>query len=106
MRIQAKISGTAERPRCAVFRSNRHFYAQLIDDATGRTILALNDQNLPVAAKAEKKPVEVAAALGVALAEAAQGKGIDAIVFDRRGYKYHGGVKAFAEGARQGGLKF
>lgn len=105
-RIRAKISGTASRLRCSVFRSNRHFYAQLIDDTTGRTLLGLSDQNLPESIQVKKKRVEIAAALGAALAEAAKTKGFDQIVFDRRGYKYHGRVKAFVEGARQGGLKF
>lgn len=87
--------GTKERPRLCVFRSNKHFYAQMVDDERGKTILSVNDFK-----------VKTAKALGETLAKKAKELKIDKVVFDRGGYQYHGLVKAFAEGAREGGLKF
>jgi large subunit ribosomal protein L18 len=102
-RIRGKVSGTAERPRLAVFRSNRGIFAQLVDDESGRTIAGASW----LALKSFKgSKTEQATAVGKALAEVAKQKGIEAVVFDRGGYLYHGRVKALAEGAREGGLKF
>lgn len=104
-RTRAKILGTAIRPRCSVFRSGRHMYAQLIDDEAGRTLLALSDRALPKAAK-KGKAVQIAALVGETLAGQALKRNITAVVFDRGAYLYHGRVRALAEGARKGGLKF
>jgi len=104
-RIRTKINGTHKRPRLSVFRSNKYIYLQLIDDEKGKTLLALNDQTI----KSEKNKItkiDSAFELGKALAQKALEKKIQNIVFDRGGYKYHGRVKAAAEGARAGGLKF
>lgn len=101
--IRSKISGSAERPRLSVFRSNLHIYAQLIDDASGHTLASASS----LAAKlAGGKPIEQSRSVGKILAEAAKEKGIEAVVFDRNGYRYHGRVKALAEGAREAGLQF
>jgi large subunit ribosomal protein L18 len=100
--IRSKISGTAERPRLSVFRSNKSIYAQLIDDTTGTTLAAASSQK-----EAEKAPkAEQSTMVGKAIAAKALEKGITEIVFDRSGYLYHGRVKQLAEGAREGGLKF
>ena len=104
-RTRVKIRGTAERPRLAVFRSNKQIYAQLIDDDKGVTLAScssrIKDLNLQPLSKTEQST-----AVGKKLAEIAKGKGIEAVIFDRGGYKYHGRVKALAEGAREGGLRF
>jgi large subunit ribosomal protein L18 len=100
-RVRAKVIGSAERPRISVFRSNRGISAQLIDDAQGRTIAAVNWTE---ADTRTLKPMEQADKLGRLLAERAKAQGIDAAVFDRGGYRYHGRVKAFADGIREGGL--
>jgi large subunit ribosomal protein L18 len=100
-RVRAKITGTAERPRISVFRSNRGIAAQLIDDAAGSTIAAVSWTEADVRGLA---PMEQAETLGKRLAERAQSAGIQSAVFDRGGYRYHGRVKAFAEGVREGGL--
>lgn len=97
-RVRSKISGTAIRPRLVVFRSNMHVYGQLIDDTKGVTIVAVADTEIKTA---ENRPE----AVGKLLAEKALKKDIKTAVFDRRSYRYHGIVKAFAEGARAGGLK-
>ena len=102
-RVRAKISGTAERPRLSVFRSNRGIVAQLIDDDAGRTLAAVNWTEAELRGL---KPMEQATRVGALLAERAKAAGIDAAVFDRGGYRYHGRVKALAEGAREGGLTF
>jgi large subunit ribosomal protein L18 len=102
-RVRAKIRGTAERPRLAVFRSNRGIEAQLIDDETGRTLASASWRALK-SFKGSKS--EQAAEVGKALAAGARGAGIEACVFDRAGYLYHGRVKALADGAREGGLSF
>jgi len=105
LRIRKIISGTAERPRLCVFRSNKEIYAQLIDDASGRTITSVSSRDKNIAsAKANK--VDTAKLVGKAVAEKAAKSGVDAVVFDRGGYLYHGRVKQLAEGAREGGLKF
>jgi large subunit ribosomal protein L18 len=102
-RVRGKIAGTAERPRLAVFRSNKGIFAQLIDDDAGRTLAAASW--LGVKSRSGNK-TEQAAAVGKALAEAAGKAGVTSCVFDRGGYLYHGRVKALAEGAREGGLSF
>lgn len=101
-RVRAKMAGTAERPRFVVFRSNRHLYAQLVDDAKGHTVAAASDFEV----KDEKKPKEKAALLGKIIAKLAKEKKIASVVFDRGGYTYHGLVKALADGAREEGLQF
>jgi large subunit ribosomal protein L18 len=103
-RVRAKVQGTAERPRLAVFRSNRGIEAQLVDDASGRTLAAASHLALPRSFKGDK--TAQAAEVGKLLAANAKSAGIDACVFDRGGYLYHGRVKALADGAREGGLKF
>ncbi len=107
MRIRKRISGTAEKPRLSVYRSLSHIYAQLIDDNTGRTLLSISSllENVQKNKKEHGK-IAVGKLVGIELAKAAKAKGIEAVVFDRNGYQYHGRVKAVAEGAREGGLKF
>ncbi|HTX45641.1 MAG TPA: 50S ribosomal protein L18 [Solirubrobacteraceae bacterium] len=102
-RVRAKIRGTAERPRIAVFRSNRGIAAQLIDDSSGRTLAAVNWTEAELRSM---KPAEQAKRAGELLAERGKAAGITSAVFDRGGYQYHGRVKALAEGAREGGLEF
>ena len=101
-RVRAVIRGTAAMPRLSVKRSAKHVYAQLIDDASGRTLCAASDRDV----KGEMKPVEVAKAVGGTLAEKAKALGISLAVFDRGSYRYHGRVAALADGAREGGLTF
>ena len=101
-RVRAKVSGTAERPRISVFRSNRGIHAQLIDDIGGRTLAAVSWTEAELRAL---KPMDQAAQAGKLLAERAKAAGVDSALFDRGGYRYHGKVKAFAEGVREGGLK-
>jgi large subunit ribosomal protein L18 len=103
-RVRAKIRGTAERPRLSVFRSNKGIYAQLIDDGSARTLAAASWAQLPKSFKGTK--TEQAAEVGKRLAANAKKAGVEAVVFDRGGYLYHGRVKALADGAREGGLKF
>jgi large subunit ribosomal protein L18 len=103
-RVRGKVSGTAERPRLVVFRSNRGIDAQLVDDASGRTVAAASWLQLKKTFKGSK--TEQAAEVGKQLAEGAKKAGIEEVVFDRAGYLYHGRVKALAEGAREGGLRF
>ena len=100
-RVRAKITGTAERPRISVFRSNRGVFAQLIDDASGRTLAAVNwtESELKTLPRMDQ-----AKRAGELLAERAKAAGVETAVFDRGGYQYHGRVKALAEGAREGGL--
>jgi large subunit ribosomal protein L18 len=100
-RVRAKITGTAQRPRISVFRSNRGITAQLIDDIAGHTLAAVSWTEAPLR---DKAPMEQAGAAGKLLAERAQAAGISSAVFDRGGYQYHGRVQAFAEGVREGGL--
>jgi len=101
-RVRAKVTGTAERPRISVFRSNRGVFAQLIDDASGRTLAAVNwtEADLKTLPRMEQ-----AKRAGELLAERAKAAGVETAVFDRGGYRYHGKVKAFADGVREGGLK-
>ena len=100
-RVRAKVVGTAVRPRISVFRSNRGIMAQLIDDESGRTLAAVQWTEADVRSL---KPMEQATQLGKLLAQRAKDAGIERAVFDRGGYQYHGRVKAFAEGVREGGL--
>ena len=104
-RIRKVIAGTAERPRMSVFRSNKEIYAQLIDDATGKTILSASSREKEVASKKVAK-VEQASLVGKLVADKATKAGITTVCFDRNGYLYHGRVKAMADGAREGGLNF
>jgi large subunit ribosomal protein L18 len=101
-RVRAKVSGTPERPRISVFRSNRGIHAQLIDDLSGRTLAAVSWTEGDLRGL---KPMEQAGRAGELLAERAKAAGVDSALFDRGGYRYHGKVKAFAEGVREGGLK-
>ncbi len=101
LRVRRRISGTAERPRLVVFRSLKHIYAQLVDDVAGRTLMTVSSS-----AVTEGKKSERSVQVGKSIAEKAKAAGITRVVFDRAGYKYHGRVKAVAEGAREGGLEF
>ena len=101
VRVRRKVSGTEARPRLVVFRSLKHIYAQLVDDASNRTIATVGDQDILTMKKTEK-----ATEVGKRIAERAKAAGITQVVFDRAGYQYHGRVKAVAEGAREGGLEF
>jgi large subunit ribosomal protein L18 len=103
-RVRGRVRGTAERPRLAVFRSNRGIFAQLVDDDAGKTIAASSWIGLPKSFKGDK--TEQAAEVGKQLAEAGKKAGVESVVFDRGGYLFHGRVKALAEGAREGGLSF
>jgi large subunit ribosomal protein L18 len=106
-RVRARIAGRAERPRLSVFRSLHHVYAQLIDDATGRTLAAASTREKAVADGLESNSSSAAAEkVGKVIAERAKAKGISAVVFDRGGYKYHGRIKALADAARGAGLEF
>jgi len=100
-RVRKKVSGSAERPRLAVFRSNRHIYAQLIDDAQARTIVAASDREV----SAGGSKTETAKAVGELLAERAKQAGVERVVFDRGGRLYHGRVAAVSDGAREKGLQ-
>ena len=100
LRVRSKVEGTAARPRLVVFRSDKHIYAQIVNDAAKRTIMCVSDAGL--AGKKTEKSVEV----GKRIAEKAKAAGISKVVFDRAGYQYHGRVKAVADGAREGGLEF
>ena len=102
-RVRAKISGSAERPRLSVYRSNRGVSAQLVDDVAGRTLAAVNWTEPDLR---KLKPMEQAQSAGSLLAERAKVAGIKTCVFDRGGYQFHGRVRALAEGAREGGLSF
>jgi large subunit ribosomal protein L18 len=102
-RVRAKVRGSAQRPRISVFRSNRGISAQLIDDVAGRTLAAVNWTESELR---ELAPMDQARRVGAVLAERAQAAGVSGAVFDRGGYRYHGRVKALAEGAREGGLEF
>lgn len=108
VRVRAKVHGTAARPRLNVFRSSAHIYAQVIDDVRGHTLLAASDLEEAVREKAGDGAAKTARAkaVGEVIADRAKEVGIDAVVFDRGGFLYHGRVKAVADGAREGGLKF
>ncbi len=106
-RLRNKISGTAQKPRLAVFRSNQHIYAQVIDDTLGNTICAASTMEASVKEKISKTSnVEAAKAVGEEVARRALEKGIKAVVFDRGGYVYHGKIQALADAAREAGLQF
>jgi large subunit ribosomal protein L18 len=102
-RVRAKVRGSAERPRISVFRSNRGLSAQLIDDDSGRTLASVNWTESELRGLGR---MEQATRVGALLAQRASALGVEAVVFDRGGYQYHGRVKALAEGAREGGLRF
>ena len=102
-RVRAKVRGTAERPRISVFRSNRGIFVQLVDDDSGHTLAAVNWTEPELR---DEPPMDQARRAGALLAQRAQAAGVSAAVFDRGGYKYHGRVKALADGAREAGLQF
>ncbi|MFZ5939280.1 MAG: 50S ribosomal protein L18 [Bacteroidota bacterium] len=104
-RIRKKISGTADRPRMSVFRSNTHIYVQLIDDLTGTTLAAASSKEKEIAGQKVTK-IDQAKMVGKKIAQVAAEKGITEVVFDRNGYLYHGRVKGLADAARENGLKF
>jgi large subunit ribosomal protein L18 len=106
MRIRKKISGTAKIPRLAVFRSNKQIYVQVVDDLNKVTILSASSKEKEIAGKTGIKKTEQAKIVGKLLASKCKEKGIENVVFDRSGYKYHGRVKSLADAAREGGLKF
>jgi large subunit ribosomal protein L18 len=101
LRVRKKVAGTAERPRLVIFRSLKHITAQIVDDTTGRTMMTISSTSIERGKKTEKS-TEV----GKRIAARAKDAGITKVVFDRAGYKYHGRVKAVADGAREGGLEF
>ena len=103
-RIRSKITGTTERPRLAVFKSLKHIYVQVIDDASGKTIIAASTRDKDASAKGGN--LAGAKAIGVAVAERLKARGITRVVFDRGGFLYHGRVKAVADAAREAGLEF
>ncbi len=100
-RIRGRISGTPQRPRLCVYRSNKAIYAQLIDDVAGNTLVSASSKGMTEGTK-----TEIAAKVGEAVAKKAQDAGINTVVFDRNGFLFHGRVKSLADGARKGGLKF
>ena len=105
-RLRGRVRGTAERPRLAVFRSLRHVYAQVIDDAAGVTLAAASSQDAEVRAERDGKPkTEVSRLVGALVARRALERGVSRVVFDRGGYKYHGRAKTLADAAREGGLE-
>lgn len=106
--IRRRVAGTPNRPRLTIYRSLKHVYAQIVDDTQGKTIVSTssNSKDLREQAKAAKSEMEVCKLVGVAAAKKALEKNIKEVLFDRNGYLYHGRVKAVADGAREGGLKF
>lgn len=100
LRVRKKVEGTPARPRLVIFRSDKHIYAQLVDDVSGKTLATVTSQ------KAEGTKTARATEVGKMIAARAKDQGITAVVFDRAGYRYHGRVKAVADGAREGGLEF
>lgn len=103
-RVRGKIHGTEERPRLSVYRSNKQIYAQVIDDASGKTLVSASSLKMDDAQGIAK--LEQATKVGKAIAESAKAAGIESVVFDRNGYLYHGRIKQLADAAREGGLKF
>ena len=101
LRVRSKVAGTAERPRLVVYRSLKHIYAQLVDDARQRTLMTVSDLTVESGKKSER-----ATEVGKTIAQKAKAAGITQVVFDRAGYRYHGRIKAVADGAREGGLEF
>jgi large subunit ribosomal protein L18 len=108
MSKKRKVVGTAERPRLVVYRSLRYIHAQIVDDTTNTVLIGLMNKSKDVSAQVEKakSKTEAASIIGKAIAEKAKDKKIEKVIFDRNGYIYHGRVKALADGAREGGLKF
>lgn len=107
MKVRNRLSGTAERPRLAVFRSNNHMYAQIIDDTVGKTLVSASTLDKEVKAECEKtNNVEAAALVGKVVAKKALEKGITTVVYDRGGFIYEGKIKALADAAREAGLEF
>jgi len=106
MRIRKKLHGTAELPRIAVYRSNKQIYVQVVDDLNRITLLSVSSKEKDIAANTAIKKTEQAKLVGKLLASKCKEKGIEKVVFDRSGYKYHGRVKSLADAAREGGLKF
>lgn len=106
LRIRRRIMGTPERPRISVHKSNRHIYAQVVDDLRGHTLAYASTLDPQLNGAPRRRTVEAAQAVGKLLAERCREAGIEGVVFDRGGYPYHGVVKALAEGAREGGLEF
>src|SRR2546425_3307293 len=104
VRIRRKVSGTAERPRLSVKKSLKHIYAQVIDDAAGKTIVAASSREADAGAKGAN--AAAAKAVGALIAKKAKDKGVKRVVFDRGGYQYHGNIKALADAARENGLEF
>ena len=104
--IRKRVSGTAERPRLSIFRSLNHMYAQVIDDLTGTTIAAASTRDKDLKIDSSTGNASAAAAVGAKIAENAKAKGVTTVTFDRGGFKFHGRVKALADAAREGGLKF
>lgn len=104
-RVRGNISGTATYPRLSVYKSNKEIYAQLIDDAEGKTLVAASSRESDIANTTGTK-IEISVLVGKKIAEKALAAGIEAVVFDRNGFVYHGRIKALADGAREGGLKF
>ena len=107
LRVRKRVAGSAERPRLSIFRSNIHIYAQVIDDASGRTLAAASSKDSSLASAITGKPkLDRAKAVGQLIAERAKAAGIERVVFDRGGFKYHGRIQALAEAAREAGLNF
>ncbi len=107
LRIRNKVNGTAQKPRLAVFRSNKHIYVQIIDDTVGKTLVSASTMEADIKAKLSKtSDIEAAKVVGTEVAKKAIAKGIDTVVFDRGGYIYQGKVMALAEAAREAGLQF
>ena len=105
IRVRKKVRGSAERPRLSVFRSAKHIYAQVIDDVAGVTLASASTMQKPIAGESGNKG-DLAKQVGMAIAEACKGKEILKVSFDRNGYRYHGRIRAIADGAREGGLEF
>ncbi len=105
-RIRKKITGTTERPRLRVFKSNKHIYAQIIDDIQGKTVVSMSTIDKSFDMGEEKGKTGAAKVVGTVIAERAKKAGVERVVFDRGGYLYHGRVKSLSEGAREGGLLF
>ncbi|OIO50504.1 MAG: 50S ribosomal protein L18 [Candidatus Brennerbacteria bacterium CG11_big_fil_rev_8_21_14_0_20_43_10] len=105
-RIRSKVSGTSERPRISIFRSHMHMYAQVIDDSIGKTLVSVTDKGMSSGESVRQKKTERAFVLGKEIARRAKEKGIKSVVFDTGGNTFHGRVKQFADGAREGGLVF
>ena len=106
VRIRKKLSGTADRPRLCVFRPNAHIYGSLVNDESGETVLSVSTLSLSKDSGAKGLNKDSATEVGRAIAKLAKEKNVESVVFDRNGYLYHGRVKALADGAREGGLKF